>query len=629
MTTDEAGADQGGVAARDDRHANLRIWAIRIGVALVALLLVAVLAIAAAPVGWLKPRIETAITDATGAPARVGSVERAEAFSFTPTIIMRDVHIAQPDWAGTGDLLTLNEARFRIPVLRAIRGRVEPDGIRITGLRAHLIRDEQGRRNWERDRKDDAGSGSPMRLSDLTIEDAIIRYEDTQRNRSATVRVAFDANGLRIGGQGTVRDRPVKIVAVGAPITDGPWPFRAEITGDALAMRLHGRMDRALDTGRFTGKMTASGDSLKTLDAIIEAGLPGTQPVRLTADIERASPDWIITNLNGTIGRSNIAGELKVEKRDGRTKLTGKLDSSGFDFDDLADDAGRARGAAKAARTGPRVVPDTDINIGNIDTTDGRIEFNLRRLLWRKPAPFRSARGVLTMDDRQLTVEPLSAALTRGGISGRIFIDARGREVPMVTLDLKLADATLATFAGHGDISGSLRGRAELTGPGRTLRQAVANSNGMVGLVATNGVLPGRMASFIGLDIGRGVTGDEDERARLNCLVFRMDLRGGTGRLNPLVVDTSKSQASVTGTIDMKTDRLNWSLTGAPKQRSLLRYDRPLPIGGTIKNPSAFPPKGSRSAGTVLRLLGKAITGDQKPLATDANCGVLALRALK
>jgi AsmA family protein len=627
LTTDEAEAGQDAVAARDDRNAKLRVWAIRIGVALVALLLIAVLAIAAAPVGWLKPRIETAITDATGASARVGSVERAE--TFTPTIIVRDVHIAQPDWAGDGDLLTLDEARFRIPVLRAIRGQIRPGGVRITGLRAHLIRDEEGRRNWERDRKDDAGSGSPMRLSDLTIEDAVIRYDDAQRNRSATVRVAFDAQGLRVGGRGSVRDRPVRIVAVGAPITDGPWPFRAEVTGDALSMRLDGRMAQALDTGRFTGKVTARGDSLKTLDAIIEAGLPGTQPIRFTADIERRSPDWIVTNLDGTVGRSNFSGELTVEKRDGRTKLTGKLDSSGFDFDDLADDAGRARGAAKAARTGPRVVPDTDIDIGNIDTTDGRIEFNLRRLLWRQPAPFRSARGVLTMDDRQLTVEPLSAALTRGGVSGRIFIDARGREVPMVTLDLKLSDSTLATFAGHGDISGSLRGRAELTGPGRTLRQAVANSNGMVGLVATNGVLPGRMASFIGLDIGRGVTGDSDERARLNCLVFRMDVRGGTGRLNPLMVDTSKSQANVTGTIDMKTDRLNWSLTGAPKQKSLLRYDRPLPIGGTIKNPDAFPPQNARNVGTVFRLLGKAITGDQKPLATDANCGVLAMRALR
>ncbi|VXC45248.1 AsmA family protein [Sphingomonas sp. AX6] len=625
MTTDDAGS----VAAADHRHAKLRVWAIRIAIGLVALLLLAVLAIAAAPVGWLKPRIETAITDATGAPARVGSVERAEAFSFTPTIIVRDVHIAQPDWAGKGDLLTLSEARFRVPVLRAIRGQARPDGIRIAGLRAHLIRDEQGRRNWERDRKDDAGSGSPTRLNDLTIEDAVVRYDDAQRNRSATVRIAFDAQGLRVSGRGMVRDRQVRIVAVAPPITDGPWPFRAEVTGDSQSMRLDGRMAQALDTGRFTGKVTARGDSLKTLDAILEAGLPGTQPVRFTADIERRSPDWIVTNLDGTVGRSNFSGELTVEKRGGRTKLTGKLDSSGFDFDDLADDAGRARGAAKAARTGPRVVPDTDINIGNIDTTDGRIEFNLRRLLWRQPAPFRSARGVLTMDDRQLTVEPLSAALTRGGVSGRIFIDARGREVPMLTLDLKLSDSTLATFAGHGDISGSLRGRAVLTGPGRTLRQAVANSNGMVGLVATNGVLPGRMASFIGLDIGRGVTGDSDERARLNCLVFRMDLRGGTGRLNPLVVDTSKSQANVTGTIDMKTDRLNWSLTGAPKQRSLLRYDRPLPIGGTIKNPDAFPPQNARSVGTVFRLLGKAITGKQPPLATDANCGVLALRALK
>ena len=76
-------------------------------------------------------------------------------------------------------------------------------------------------------------------------------------------------------------------------------------------------------------------------------------------------------------------------------------------------------------------------------------------------------------------------------------------------------------------------------------------------------------------------------------------------------------------------DRLRWMLTGAPKKRSLLRYDKPLPIGGTIREPEAFPPKGTRTVGSVLGMLGKAITGNQAPLATDANCTALSARALR
>jgi uncharacterized protein involved in outer membrane biogenesis len=604
------------------------IWG---AIALVVILLLAVLAVAALPVGWLKGRVEAGITDATGNPARIGSIERAETFSFNPTIIVRDVHVAQPDWAGKGDLLTLKEARLRVPVIRAIRGSFDPSGIELRGLEANLIRAKDGRESWQREKPAPSEDDSPLGLESVRIEDAVVRYTDHKRDRSMVLTVDFDERGLRAAGPGSIRGNAVRVTARGAPITKdgGAWPFAARIEGAAIAMHLDGRMDSPLDTGHFTGKVTARGNSLRLLDAVIEAGLPATQPVALSADIRRASPDWIVTNLKGTIGNSDIAGNVTVEKRDGRSKITGKMTSNGFAFSDLSDDAGRARGRAKRARFGPRIIPDTDIDIANMKNTDGRIAFDIKRLAWRGSAPFRSIKGVLAMDRLVMTVEPVTVRLARGTLSGRAVVNARDRRVPLLTLDLTLSDSTISTFSGDGDMSGWLKGRARLTGPGRTVREAVGNSNGTVGLVAGNGQLPARMASFIGLDIGRGVTTDKNAEAALRCLIFHMDVRRGTGRLSPLIVDTSRSQANVSGTIDMKTEKLAWMLNGAPKKRSLLRFDKPLPIGGTIREPEAFPPKGTKTVGSVLGMLGKAILGEQAPLATDANCTALSAQALR
>lgn len=613
------------------RSVSWRNWLIGTAAVLVVLALLAVIAIAAMPVGWLKDRVEASVSDATGSSVRIGSIARAEAFSFNPTIVVRDVRIAQPAWAGKGDLLILREARLRVPVIRAIRGSFDPSGIELRGLEANLIRAKDGRESWQREKPPSSEGSSPLGLEAVAIEDAVVRYTDHKRDRHATLRVDVDARGLRASGPGTIRGNAVRVAAQGAPITKdgGAWPFVARIEGQAIAMRLDGRMDTPLDTGHFTGKVTARGHSLRLLDAVIEAGLPATQAVALTADIRRTSPDWIVTNLKGTIGNSDIAGDVTVEKRDGRSKITGRMVSNGLDFDDLSDDAGLARGRVKRARLGPRIIPDTDIDIANMKNTDGRIAFDIRRLRWRNPAPFRSMKGVLALDRLVLTVEPITVRLARGTMSGRAVVNARDRAVPLFTLDLTLADSTLATFAGHGDLSGWLKGRARLTGPGRTVREAIGRSNGSIGLVAGNGQLPARMASFIGLDIGRGVTADKDEEAALRCLIFHMNVRAGTGTLSPLIVDTSRSQANVTGTIDLKTERLRWMLAGAPKKRSLLRYDKPLPIGGTIKEPEAFPPKGTKTVGSVLKMLGKAITGDQAPLATDANCTALSARALR
>lgn len=605
-------------------------WIAIAGATVLALALIAVLAIAAMPVGWLKGRVEGAIADATGAPARIGGIERAEAFSFRPTIIIRDLAIDQPRWAGPGKLLTIREARLRVPVWRALKGGFNPDTLFVTGLRAHLIRDAEGRESWQRERPDADTGGAPLGLEHIRIADARIRYADAKRDRSADVALVFDQAGLRMQGTGRVMGNPVRIAARGAPVTVGaPWRFVAQVEGAALAAKLAGQMAAPLDTQDFTARVEARGRSLKLLDALIEAGLPGTQPVRLTAAVERKPAKWIVTDLRGTIGRSQIAGNATVEKRDGRSIITGRLTSGGFDFDDLADDRGRALAAAKRARTGPRIIPDTDIDIRNMDRTDGRIEFDLRRLLWREPAPFRAARGTLTLDNLLLKVDPLTLDLTRGRATGSVTVDARGPGLPRLTVALDLTGASLATFAGDSEMTGSLRGRTRLTGSGRTIREALGRSDGHVALVARDGQLPARMASFIGLDIGRGVTVDEDRRATLRCLAFRLNVAGGRGQLSPLVIDTSRSRADVSGTLDFASERLAWSLTGAPKQSSLLRYDRPFPISGTISNPSIVPPKGSRSVGRVLGMLGKAITGNQAPLASDADCAALAARAMR
>src|SRR3546814_5336542 len=67
--------------------------------------------------------------------------------------------------------------------------------------------------------------------------------------------------------------------------------------GTALAMTAKGTMARALDTGQMAFTMTARADDLKLVDAVIEAGLFGTQPVNLAAHVER---DRKSTRLNSS-----------------------------------------------------------------------------------------------------------------------------------------------------------------------------------------------------------------------------------------------------------------------------------------------------------------------------------------
>lgn len=394
-------------------------------------------------------------------------------------------------------------------------------------------------------------------------------------------------------------------------------------------MRVTGAMDRPLDTAHMTMDVAARAADLKLIDAVIEAGLFGTQPVQIATHVRRDGAVWKIDRIKGLVGRSDVAGTLTVTKGQ-RTRLVGSVASNNASFDDFASDAGLAAAVALERAQGLKIVPNTRINIRKIDDTDGTIKFIVRHLSGgRRPSSLTSLSGAVTIDHQLMTV-PLTIGLQRGEITGTATVDQRGgRAVPIVTLDLTMRGSSIGALAGGDDVNARVDGRVRLQGPGSTIREAVGNSNGTIGLVARDGVLPAKIAALIGFDVARGLTTARDQQARLNCAVARFVVDNGAGRADPLIVDTSLSQSRATGTLRFPTEALGLTVTGAPKQKSALRLPGSVAVGGTLRSPTIFVPKETKSVGNILRAIGRSITGDQRPRATDADCDSLTARALR
>lgn len=600
---------------------------------LVAVPLVLLLVIAAFPYGVLKGVVADRLAKRFGRPVVIGAMDRVDAIGFTPTIRVRDVTIPQAGWAGTGNFLTLREVRVTFPVWPLLTGTFRPRDIVADGLQLALVRDANGRTNWSRPGEAESG-GASSDLKGLTIRDATIRYRDDKRRRSAVVQVSSDAQGLRAKGNGTIRGVPVRIALDGASVaqpTPGPWPFTATIDGDRLSMRAKGSTDVPLDTDAMTLDVTARAADLRLIDAVIEAGLFGTQPVALTAHVRHDAPKWIVNDLKGTIGQSDIAGHVTVDKQDGRTKLDGAVTANRFDFSDLASDEGRAEAAARERAIGPHVVPDTRIDLSKIGETDGRISLRIARVVSRSgPTPVRALSTVLALDHKRLDVAPLTLVLADGTAKGSLRVDQRdGAPSPLLTVDMRLSGTRVAALPGTGgDFTGRIAARARLTGRGDTIRAAVGRSDGRIGFVVRDGTLPQRYAAALGFDAGRALLAGESERARLRCVVVGLKVTDGLGHAAPMIVDTSASQLRGTGTVRFPAERLDMRLTGAPKGDGLLRLPGAAFLTGTLSAPQIVVPPQVKSVGNVLKALGRAITGKQEPRAGDADCAALSARVL-
>ncbi|MBU0554675.1 MAG: AsmA family protein [Alphaproteobacteria bacterium] len=602
---------------------------------LVALLALLVFA-ASFPASWLKAATERRLSERIGTTATIGTMKRESAFSLSPVIQVRDVRVPQPAWAGNGDLARIEALRLKLPLVGMLLGSGAPQLLSAQGVRLTLVRDENRRKSWDALDRDEGGDGGGEEMPLVRVDDAVIDYRDAFQQRRFTISLTVDPQqGLRGSGKGTVEGEPVTLRLIGAPMRSGrTWPFDAHIMGEALNMHARGTMAGPLRTSDMTFKISARASNLKLVDRIIEAGLFGTQPVDMSANVQRRDGVWRVADLGGRVGRSRFTGALTVRKVDGRTKLDGEARFSQLDFEDLADDKGLAAAVALERAQGQRLVPNTRINIRKIDTTDGRIAVQVDRILdGRRPSSLANASAVLNLDNRILTVDPLRIGLTQGVLSGRAVVDQRdGQPKPTVTLALDMRNSSIAALAGgggnsEGDVEGRVDARAQLTGVGDTIREAVGQSNGTVGAVTRGGSMPARLAGLLGFDIGKGLFGDEDAREALRCGVIRMDLRGGRGAVRTLVVDTAVSQTRGTGTVSFPAERLDLTLNGLAKSEHALQLPGDAKLRGTIRNPELVVPEGTRSVGNILKAVGRAI-GGRAETAADADCASLIARTL-
>lgn len=524
----------------------LRLFAAA-GYAALALVITVLLAVALFPVGLFMGLVERVLFERFGRGVTIGAIERTDVFSLTPRIVVRDLRVPQPAWAGAGDLARVREAELTLATGPLLRGRIAPTAIRLVGARLVLVRDKAGRENWHGDDQRDRPSRNTPVIRRLEIADSTLTYRDARQNRQFALRLLANPQvGLVARGSGTVRGEAVRVAVKGGAIgaATAPWPFAATIDGAALAMTARGTMASPLDTDRMSLDVTARAMELKLIDAIIEAGLFEAQPLRLSAHVERTAPAWRVTRLTGTIGRSRLSGHVDVTKANGRTRIDGAIDSPGFDPSDLASDEGLAEAAGLKRAGGPKLVPNTRVDISKI-------------------------------------------ALT-----------------------------------------GRLDARAYLVGRGETIRAAVGAADGRIGVVARDGALPERIADAIGFDAGRALFAGSDDRAGLRCVVFAAALRGGRGRVAPLIVDTVQSRLDGSGTIAFPTEALALKLTGAPKRGSVLRLSGAAYLTGTLMEPRLVIPREVKSAGNIVEAIGRAITGRQGPVAQDADCTGLPARVL-
>ncbi|WP_235306096.1 AsmA family protein [Stenotrophomonas sp. CFBP 13724] len=622
---------------------------------LVFLLAAILLLIALWDWNWFKGPVERAVQAKTGRALHIGNLDVD--LGRVTTIRADSITFANAEWAKQPKMASADRVEIDVRVWPLLWGSVQLPEIRLTRPDALLQTapkaDQAG--NW--DFMGESNGGEPMQLRRLHIDDGRLQFLDERGRtniqvavRSGEPKQADAAPPLLVSGKGEWQGNAFTLrgnTESPLELTHSGQPFRIHLDGRAGATHAvaSGTLINPFQFQTFKLQFRLSGQDMEDLYPLLGIALPSTPPYRLDGQLSRDHQVWQYQKFNGTVGDSDLGGDVKVEVGGERPRLTANLVSKRLDFDDLAgfvgappktggEETANAEQKAEAARLAakPTILPDTPYNLGKLRSMDADVRLRAQRI--NAPSlPLDDMDAHLFLDDGLLRLEPLNFGVAGGDIRSTVRMDARRPQIATslkasvrrVQLGQLFPDAKLAEQA-----SGGIGGEIDLTGNGNSIAAMLGSSDGTVAVGMGKGHVGNLIMELAGLDVAESLkflfTGDK--QIPLRCAFADFGVKDGLMDSRALAVDTTDTLIVGEGTVNLKNEQMDLLLKPRPKDISILALRSPLRISGTFKDPGFRPDfKALGLRGAIALALG-SIAPPAALLATfepgpgkDSDCG--------
>ncbi len=580
------------------------------------------------------------------------------------TVIDGAMVMGGPAWAGPRPLAQAPRLTARVRLLPMMAGRLEIPFLSADQPRVHLVREFDGRTNWQFGA---GGKDKPFHapaIGRLLISGGRIDYQDARNRISFDGSASTDESVGTVGhgkfvlqGQGRKDGAAFTARVAGGPLINidpgRPYPISIELQAAATSMSFDGTFARAFDFTAFQGRGRVKGLDLSNLYPLTGVALPSTPPYDLSAQVSRSGGRYQFDALQGRMGDSDLQGVLAVDNRAGRPFISGDLRSRRLNLADLTAVTGGTPKHATGHTLSPaqktmmarlaaehRVLPDAHLDVARIRTTDARVSYRAGRVT-AGSLPIRGLTLSIVLDHGRLRIDPLRMDLPGGNLAANVSLDATGR-TPVETLDARLTNGRLENLVNRSSsqppLEGGVFARLNLSGRGDSVRAAAASANGAVVAVIPRGELRQAFAELLGIDATKGLflllTKDQAETP-IRCAVADFRAVNGVLTARRLVLDTGVVLANGRGQIDLRDEALNLRLDGKPKKFRLVRIGAPITLNGYLASPKVGVDVAKAAGqlaisgllGAVVAPLSAILPFVNPGLAHDADCAALEAEA--
>jgi AsmA protein len=483
------------------------------------LLAVAAAAIFAATFDPNKYRgeVERLVKERTGRTLQLkGPIELA----FWPSLGARVSGVSLSERAADREFVSLASAHASVGLMPLLRGEVVVDRVRVAGLKAQIVKDKDGRFNFQDLVETKPGDKKPA----------------PQPKDGASGPVKFDIAGIQIEN---------------AAVT-----YRDLASGQEMALS-----NFNLETGRIAenaqGKIALS-TGLKRNAPPLEAklALNGTYALK---------PDAIGVDFNAKLDDSTIKGKVDIA-RAAQMSYGFDLSIDQIDLDRyLGSSEKKQPAAARKDEAGSRQAQDAPVDLSGLKglTAKGQLQIGSLQVQGLKLANLKTA---LNAAGGKAEVGPHSASLYEGSLAGSLTLDANANRVALKETMTNIAvGPLLRDFADQDRVEGRGNVSLDVATAGKTvnaMKSALAGSakvqlrDGAIKGVDLAGLLrKARSALGRGSDEGQA---DAKERTDFSELSASFVIKNGVAHNEDLEVKAPLFRVGGAGDIDIGKSTINY-----------------------------------------------------------------------
>jgi uncharacterized protein involved in outer membrane biogenesis len=323
---------------------------------MLAVIVLVLATVALLPSSVWKSLIVRTITSATGRQAAIDGNVRLHVFTLHPEMIVEGFRLANPPWSASKEMLQVRRLDVVLSLQSLLRFHLIFPRVSVDSPSLALERDATGRANWDfsahGDQPAKPNNSAPTHIpviQQLSISDGKLSAVDQIRKLKFQGQVSVqekredatrEETALNLRGTGVLNGKPFDLKLGGGPLIDvdpsKPYSFDTAVTAADIKLTAHTDIAHPFDLASVRSKFEIKGQDLADIYYLSGLALPNTPPYDIAGTLERDNLKFKINDLRGTLGSSDIAGQLAIDTGPERPKLTAQLTSKQLNFADLA-----------------------------------------------------------------------------------------------------------------------------------------------------------------------------------------------------------------------------------------------------------------------------------------------------